>query len=189
MTYSFNFRIVFFSLLTIVLLSSCTKEEETDTLENSLVNVNLKGTETLLNSLNLELLDVQLRVSEDLSNPNAWISLNTINTGVHDLTNYIGNTSIALVEFEEVPSEFIYNIKLVFGEDNAVVKDHVEYLLNIESEYTNASVNVIEKQLVENKLYEFTIQLNIDESIHFDSPNTVKLEPKTSTLMRRYNLF
>ncbi|MDP5082039.1 MAG: DUF4382 domain-containing protein [Winogradskyella sp.] len=177
------------SLLVIVLFTSCSREEDTSPIENSLVNVKFVGTQTQLSRFNLEILEVQLRVLEDETDPNAWISLNTMNTGIHDLTDFTGNHVITLVDFEHVPSEFIYNIKLVFGDENTVVKNGLEYSVDMESEYDNASVNVLGKQLVENKLYEFTIELNIDESIRFSSQNEVKLNPKMNTLMRLYNLF
>ncbi|WP_431132734.1 DUF4382 domain-containing protein [Psychroserpens mesophilus] len=189
MTFFNNSKTLFISLLAVILLTSCTKEEESTPLENSLVNVKLAGTQTQLNRLNLEILDVQLRVLEDETDPKAWISLNTINTGIHDLTDFTGNQVITLVDFEQVPAEFIYNIKLVLGDENSVVKNNVEYIVDIESEYGNASVNILEKQLVENKLYEFTIELNIDESVNFSSNNEVQFIPKMNTLMRLYNLF
>jgi hypothetical protein len=189
MIFFYNSKSLLISFLAIVLLTSCTKEEESTPFDNSLVNVKLVGTPTQLSSFNLEILDIQLRVLEDETDPNAWLSLNTINTGIHDLTNFTDNHVINLVDFKQVPSEFIYSIKLVLGDENSVVKNGVEYSLDIASEYENASVNILEKQLLENKLYDFTIELNIDESVRFSSPNEVKLDPKMNTLMRRYNLF
>jgi len=189
MTLFQNPKALLISLLAIILFSSCSKEEESTTLENSLVNVKLIGTQTQLSRLNLEILDVQLRVLEDENDPKAWLSLNTINTGIHDLTDFTGNHVITLVDFEQVPSEFIYNIKIVLGDENSVVKNNIEYVVDIESEYENASVNVLEKQLVENKLYEFTVELNIDESVRFDSENKAKLNPRMSTEMRLFNLY
>jgi hypothetical protein len=189
MTLFINSKTLLISLLAIVLFTSCSKEVESSPIENSLVNVKLVGTQTQLNRFNLEILEVQLRVLEDETDPNAWLSLNTINTGIHDLTNFNENHVITLVDFEQVPSEFIYNIKIVYGDNNTVVKNNIEYVVDMESEFGNASVNILEKQLVENKLYEFTVELNIDESLRFASQNEVKLNPKTNTLMRLYNLF
>lgn len=189
MIFSYNTKTLLISLLAIVFLTSCSKEVESTPLESSLVTVKLVGTDTQLSRFNLEILEVQLRVLEDETDPNAWISLNTINTGVHDLTDFSGNHVLTLVDFEQVPAEFIYNIKIVIGDDNNVVKNNMVYDVDVESEYGNASVNVLEKQLVENKLYEFTVEMNIDESLHFSSGNEVKLDPKTNTLMRLYNLF
>lgn len=184
-----NSKALLISLLAIILLTSCTKEEASSPIENSLVNVKLTGTQTQLSRFNLEIIDVQFRVLEDESDPNAWLSLNVMNTGVHDLTDFNGNQFITLVDFEQVPSEFIYTIKLVFGDQSTVVKNGIEYVVDMESEHDNSSVNILEKQLVENKLYEFTIELDIDESVSFSSQNEVKLNPKMNTLMRLYNLF
>lgn len=184
-----NSKALLISLLVIMLLTSCSKEDESSPIENSLVNVKLYGTQTQLNRFNLDILDVELRVLEDETDPNAWLSLNAINTGIHDLTDFTDNQVITLVDFEQVPSEFVYTIKLVLGDNNTVVKNNIEYVVSIESEYGNASVNVIEKQLVENKLYEFTIELNIDESLSFSPQNEVKLNPKMNTLARSYDLF
>jgi len=189
MSFSFHTKTLLLSIFTLILLSSCTKEEESSSFENSLVNVKLVGTQTQLNKFNLEILDVQLKVLEDETDPNAWLSLNTINTGIHDLTNFTDNQAITLVDFEQVPAEFIYTIKLVLGDDNLVVKNHVEYTVDIDPEFNNASTNILEKQLVENKLYEFVIELDIDKSVHFASQNEVKLNPKMNTLLRLYNLF
>jgi hypothetical protein len=177
------------SLLTIVLLTGCSKEDQSSAIENSLVNVKLFGTQTQLNRFNIEILDVQLRVLEDETDQNAWLSLNAINTGIHDLTYFTDNQAITLVDFEQVPSEFVYAIKLVLGDENKVVKNGIEYVVNMESDTPDSSVNILEKQLVENKLYEFSIELNIDESLSFSSENEVKLNPKMNTLVRLYNLF
>lgn len=189
MTVSYNLKTLLISLLAVIVCTSCTKEEASTPLENSLVNVKLTGTQTQLSRFNLEIIDVQFRVLEDESNPNAWISLNAMNTGVHDLTFFNGNQFITLVDFEQVPSEFIYNIKLVLGDQNTIVKNGIEYVVDIDSEYGNSSVNILEKQLIENKLYEFTIELNLDESVSFSSQNEAKLNPKMNTSMRLYNLF
>ena len=177
------------SLLAIVLITSCAKEEDASSIENSLVNVNLKATQTQLDKFNIEILDVQLRVLEDETDSNAWISLNATNTGIHDLTNFTGNQSITLVDFEQVPAKFIYSIKIVFGDENTVVRNNVEYVVDIDSEYDHTSVNIIDKQLVESKLYEFTILFDTDESIKFSSYSEAKLYPKTNIMMRLYNLF
>ncbi len=154
MRFFYNSKTLLLSLAVLVLLSSCTKEDDSSALENSLVNVRLVGTQTQLSRFNLEILDVQLRVLEDETDPNAWLSLNAINTGIHDLTNYTGNELISLVDFEQVPSEFIYSIKLVLGDENTLIKNGVQYTVDVEAEFSNALVNILEKQLVENKLYD-----------------------------------
>ena len=185
-----NFKILVIGVLTLFLMTSCSNELETETFENStLVTVKLQGTPSTFNKANLEVIDVQLRVLEDESNPNAWVSLNTVNTGIHDLTKITDNTVVTLVDFEEIPSEFIYNIKLVFGDNNTVVKNGLEYVLDIAQEYDNASINVVEKQLISNKVYDFVLVFDVDGSIEMSSEGNANLNPKMSTEMRLFNLF
>ncbi|WP_028873040.1 DUF4382 domain-containing protein [Psychroserpens burtonensis] len=185
-----NFKILVIGVLTLFLMTSCSNELETETFENStLVTVKLQGTPSAFSKANLEIIDVQLRVLEDESNPNAWVSLNTVNTGIHDLTKITEDTVVTLVDFEEIPSQFIYNIKLVFGDNNTVTKNGLEYVLDIAPESDNASINIVGKQLVSNKVYDFVLVFDTDESIQMSSEGSANLNPKMSTEMRLFNLF
>ncbi len=189
MTFSRITKALILSLSILLSFSSCSPQDEDESFENSLVNVKLAATPSTLNALNLDIKEVQLRVLEDENDPNAWLHLNTINTGVHDLTELRNNAIITLVDFEQVPAEFIYNIKLVLGDDNTAVKYGLTYDLQIDDAYENASINIVEKQFQKNKLYELTLELNIDESIDFTTQSEANFQPKTSTMMRRFNLF
>jgi len=185
-----NFKNLAIIVLSLFLMTSCSNELETETFENStLVTVKLQGTPSTLSKANLEVVDIQLRVLEDESNPNAWVSLNTVNTGIHDLTKITDNTVVTLVDFEEIPSEFIYNIKLVLGDNNTMVKNGLEYVLDMAPEYNNASVNIVGKQLMSNKIYDFVLVFDVDGSIEMSSEGNANLNPKMSTEMRLFNLF
>nr|WP_321221504.1 DUF4382 domain-containing protein [uncultured Psychroserpens sp.] len=185
-----NFKILIIGLLTIFLMTSCSNELETETFEDSsLITVKLQGTPSNLNRVNLEILDIQIRVLEDELDPNAWISLNPVNTGIHDVTKIVNNQVVTLVDFEEIPSNYIYNIKLVFGDNNTVVENGIEYILDFNVNADNASINVVEKQLISNKVYDFVLVFDTDESINISSEGHANLNPKMSTEMRLFNLF
>jgi len=184
-----TYKTIIYSIFLLFLMSSCSKEEVTETFETSLVNVKLKGTQSLFSKVNIEVLDIQFRVLEDETDPNAWVSLNTINRGVHDLTSLTQEHVMPLVDHEEVPSGFIYSIKIVLGDKNMLIKNGVEHVLDISSEIQNASVNIIEKQLNPNMLYEFTVEFDIDKSVLFTSDGNANLNPKINTLMRRFQLY
>jgi len=185
-----NYKVILSSVLFLFLLSSCSNELETETYENSsLVTVKVQGTQSTLSKANIEILDVQFRVEEDETDPNAWISLNPVNIGIHDFTKITNDQVVTFVDFEEVPSKYIYSIRLVLGDHNTVVKNGVEYDLNMDSEYENASVNSVEKQLIANNLYDFVIELDVDESIKISSEGQADFNPKMNTMMRLFSLF
>ncbi|WP_204344682.1 DUF4382 domain-containing protein [Psychroserpens algicola] len=190
MKYFKNHYATIYSIILLLFMTSCSKEYDTETYDNSsLVTIKLQGTESIYSKVNIEIIDVQFRVLEDENDPNAWISLNTVNIGIHNLTDITDNQVVTLVDFEEVPSEFVYNIKLVLGDHNTVVKNGVEYELDMSPESENTSVNIVEKQLISNKLYDFVIEFNLDESIEMSSEGNANLKPKMNTLMRLFNLF
>ncbi len=183
-----TYKTFIYSVFFLFLMSSCSKEEITETYENSLVSVKLIGTQSLFSKVNIEVLDVQFKVLEDETNPNAWVSLNTINRGVHDLTSLTEDHIMPLVDFQEVPSGFIYSIKIVLGDQNTVTKNGIEYVLDISSEFQNGSENIIEKQLNPNMLYEFVVEFEIDKSVLFTLNGNANFNPKMNTVMRRFQL-
>lgn len=172
-------------ILSLVFLSSCSKEPVTETFENSLVNVKFLSTDSDLSKLNIDVLDVQFRVLEDETNPNAWIRLNTINTGVQEISCLNQNKVLNLVDFEELTSGFIYDIKINYGDQNTATKDGVEYTLNVDADFQNASRNIIEKELEANTIYDFIVEFEIDKSVKFSSDGSVNFKPKMNTVMRR----
>ncbi|MEH6536973.1 MAG: DUF4382 domain-containing protein [Psychroserpens sp.] len=190
MNYFHTGKTAIYSLLFLFLVTSCSKEYDTETFENSsLVTVKLQGTQSVFSKVNIDVLEVQFRVLEDKNDPNAWMTLNTINTGIHDLTNITDSQIVTLVDFDEVPSEFIYSIKLVLGDQNSAIKNSVEYVLDMAPEHENGPVNIVEKQLKANSLYEFVIEFNLDDSIELTSEGNAELNPKMNTLLRRFELF
>ena len=102
MKYIRTYKTVIYSLLLLILVTSCSKEHETETFENSsLVTVKLQGTQSsTFSKVNIDVLKVKFRVLEDENDPHAWIALNTINTGVHDLTSVTDNDVVTLVDFD-----------------------------------------------------------------------------------------
>lgn len=184
------YRIAILGIFSLFLFSSCSNEFDTETYENSsLISVKLQAAQSTFSEVNIDIQDVQFRVLEDENDPNAWLSLNTINEGVHDLTEATSNQMVVLVDFDEVPSKFIYSIRLVLGDQNSAEKNGVTYDLDMSPNCENESVNVVEKQLIANKLYDFVIELDIDSSIQLTNEGQAELDPKMNTLLRLFNLF
>lgn len=185
-----SYKSVVLGILTLFIFSSCSKEIEGKMFENSsLVNVKIQAAQSVFSKVNVDIQEVQFRVKEDENDPNAWISLNMSNSGVFDITQFTSNQVAILVDFDEVPSEFIYNIRLVYGDQNSAVKNGITYDLDMSPNSDYTSVNIVEKQLRSNKLYEFVVELDVDRSIHMTSEGEAELDPKTNTLLRLFNLF
>ncbi len=185
-----SYKTAFYSLILILFFTSCSDEFDTETYENSaLVSVKLQAAPSTFSNVNIDIQDVQFRILEDENNPNAWVSLNAVNTGVHDITQFSSGQIVVLVNFDEVPSKFVHNIRLVYGEENSVVKDGILYDLEMSPTSEHNSVNVVEKQLVSNKLYEFVIEFDVDNSIEVNSQGEAELHPKMNTMLRLFNLF
>ncbi len=165
MKYTFKFERIVVAVLILFLCVGCSGEVDAETFDNSsLVTVKFQGTPSAFNNVNLEIVEVQFRVLEDASNPDAWVSLTTSNTGVFDLVSITGNEVLSLVDFEEVPSDFIYNIRVVFGDRNKVIKNNIEYTVAFDSQFDNASSNIVEKHLKSNTVYEFTLIFDANET-------------------------
>ncbi|MGB6269376.1 MAG: DUF4382 domain-containing protein [Olleya sp.] len=190
MTFLKTNKTLLFSFLFLALLNSCSKELETETFENSsLINIKLKGTPSQFNEADIELLNVQFRVMEDPTDPNAWINVNPNALGTHDIASYINDQTIILADFEEFPAKYIYDIRLEVGFENSVKKNGIIYPVNIDTEYRQGFSNIIKKQLDANKVYEFLIEIDVDKSITFYSNNEAYLTPKMSTNLRTFELF
>lgn len=185
-----SYKIALSGILFLFLLSSCSNEIDSVTFENSsLVSVKLQAAQSAFSKVNIDIQEVQFRVMEDENDPNAWITLNTINTGVHDITQLSNNDMVVLVDFDEVPTKYIYNIRLILGDQNSAEINGITYDLDMSPNSNNASANIVEKQLIANKLYEFVVELDVDESIQVSTEGQAELNPKMNTLLRLFNLF
>lgn len=185
-----SYKITILSLCSFFVLSSCSKEIESQLFENSsLVNVKLQAAESTFTKVNVDIQEVQFQVLEDGNDPEAWISLNMLNSGTVEMTPYDSNQIAVLVDFDEVPSEYIYSIRLVYGHQNSAVKNGITYNLDMSPNSDYDSINLVGKQLVTNKLYEFLVELDVDRSISVTNTGEAELDPKTNTVLRLFNLF
>lgn len=183
-------KIAILGFLAFILMNSCSDESETEIFENSsLVSVRLQAVQSTFSQVNIDIQEVQFRVLEDENDPNAWKSLNTINSGIHDLTQFANNNTVVLVDYDEVPSEYIYSIRLILGDQNSAVKNGITYELDMSPDCEYESVNMVEKQLISNKLYDFIVEIDIDNSIQLTNEGQAELDPKMNTLLRLFNLF
>ncbi len=108
--------------------------------------------------------------------------------GVYDLTRITGDQVVTLVDFDEVGLDHIYNMKLVYGENNSMIKQGLNYDLVIAPELHNASINIVDRTPEANMIYEFIVEFDLDESITIEN-GIAQLRPQTSTILRRFEIF
>ncbi|SDR70061.1 protein of unknown function [Formosa sp. Hel1_31_208] len=184
-----TYKALFYSVLITLTLSSCSKEYETETYSNSaLVTIKLTGLPSQFSHVNIEISDIQFQVKADATDADAWISLNTVNMGIHDFCQIIGDRVVTLVDFDEVSLSHIYNLKLILGENNSLINQGLNYDLVMAPELQGATVNLVDKELNSNKIYEFVIEFDIPESIII-LDGMAQLRPKTSVTLRQFQLF
>ena len=109
------------NLLIVVLLSTsftnCSKDEINPEENVAHITVKLKSTAQTLNKVYLDIEDVQLKILEDDGASN-WLSLNAINTGVHNATDLSEDNTLLLVDDLEIEANYVEKIRLVLGDGN-----------------------------------------------------------------------
>ncbi|MBV7268967.1 DUF4382 domain-containing protein [Winogradskyella luteola] len=180
-------RALIYILIFSVSFASCTKEDISNSDDTTNITVKLKSTIGQLDKVFIDIEDVQFKVKEDENSPNAWISLNTINQGTYNACHLNEESSLLLVDHIKIESTFIHEIRLVLGDNNFMDVNGLLMSLDI-SDLGNATPsNLIKTELLANKTYEFVIDMDIDESIHFnEDQNMMVLNPKLYTAIRQF---
>jgi hypothetical protein len=177
------------NLLFIILIgyfvTSCSKEEINGNEDYTSISVNLSSSSELYSDVFLDIKDVQIQTGADSQNPGSWTSLGAINSGVFNFADMNNGAELVLVEDLVIPVSHIYQVKLVLGDDNAMVINNVVLAIDTPSEESKESKNVIDRALSANKSYEFTLEFELDNSIYVNGMD-VTLNPKMNTEMRLY---
>lgn len=185
-----HLHLIKLSIVAFVILlnaTSCTKEEIDSDKHLVGVSVHLKSTTNNSNKVYLDIQDVQVKVKDDGSLPSAWMSLNTINSGTHNVSDLRADSELLLVDHSEIKSTYIYEIRLVLGENNFMDINQTLVSLDV-AEIGNARPsNLVKTELESHHIYEVVINLDIDKSIRFDEDQDMMiLNPKLYTEIRKY---
>ncbi len=165
-------------LCIILLLTNCSTDNSNFNIETTNVSVKLKSTSGNYQEVFIEVIDVHVKIIDDESVPNCWLSLNAINKGIYNLPDITEDTDLLLVDKLNIPSGVIYEIKLVLGNNNSMVLDNVTFALHMPSVHQEGLINRIEQNLRANTNYEFVLDFEIDQSILItNTPNYIILRP------------
>lgn len=108
-----------FSLLAItlvIIIAACSKNN--DNKGTATFNVRLTDGPTNLAEVNVDIKEVRVKFSDDSSNTNGWITLNT-NAGVYDLLK-LRNGVDTLIASAPLPKDVVKEIRLVLGTNNSI---------------------------------------------------------------------
>ena len=179
-----NYKPILFFLGVLLFATNCSNDES-DIEQGSMVSVKIKGASGDFNQLIIDIKEVQFLVGTNPINA-AWLSLETDNKGRHNISNYTEANQLILVNSALIASESIQKIKLILGDNNAIMLDGEYKPLTSDGEALEIS-NIITTTLEANKGYEFTIEIEADNSI-FISESNIQFIPEMNTLMRHMTI-
>jgi len=182
-----SIKSLFLSLIILVCFSNCTKEDVNSNQQLSSISVKLKSTVGTYNKVFVEIEDVQLKVKEDENASNAWISLNAINQGTYNIYDLRDNSELLLVNNFEIKSTYIYEIRLILGDNNFMDLDNILYSLDVTDLGNSAPSNLVKIDLNSNHIYDFVINIDIDNSVSYnEDQNMMVLDPELYTEITQF---
>lgn len=165
---------------------SCSNDEMDTNVDVSGVSVKLKSIVGVFDKVYVDIKDVQLKVIQDDSASNAWVSLNAVNSGTYNMFDFRDDAALQLVTNSEVKSTYIYGIRLVLGDNNFVDIDNTLYSLDITNLGNSNPSNLMTMELKPNRFYDITIDMNVDRSLSFnEDENMMVLNPDLYTEIRQ----
>lgn len=125
----FNIPIAIVSLWILsAAFSSCEKEGETGTL-----TVRMKDAPIEFDSVNVEVMQVMVHVSNTGQGTSGWVELPT-NAGIYNLLDLQNDITAVLVNNNILPVGEIQQMRLILGANNSVVVDGVNFPLETSSQ-------------------------------------------------------
>lgn len=178
-------KVLVFTFIILTSTMSCSKED-TDNGNTSIaaVSVSLKSTTEDSNKVYLDIADVQIRVKEGTAND--WVSLEAINTGAQNISALNNDTQLQLVDFVEIESAYVYEIRIVLGDNNFMDINQTLVSLDVTDKGSDTPSNLVHTAFEANHIYDIVLDLNLDESISYNaSDNMMVLNPKLYTEIRQ----
>lgn len=173
-----------FLLIIVLNLQNCSKENLNQTESETTISVKLNGTDSQYDEVWIEITDVLIKVIDDESIPDCWISLKSADKEIYNYIDITRAENLNLTTGINIPSGIIYELKLVIGQSNNLVIDGKAIDLNTNAIYQAESASRIQENLKSNNHYRFNLEFDTDNSI-LESPieNYYILQPSISTTM------
>lgn len=154
-----------FTFLIVISFSSCTKESLSEPSSKTTISVVLNGNNSQYDELWIEVTNVLVKVIDDESIPDCWLSLKTTDNPINHLIDISKTSNLNLVRGLNIPEGTIYEIRLVIGNNNTVVIDGKPINLTTNSVYQNGLVSRVNKHLDSNTHYQYNLEFDTSNSV------------------------
>ena len=115
----------------LLLLASCTKNEESQNKGNATLNVYLTDGPSPFDEVNIDIAKIEVNASSD-STAEGWVELPMLKSGVFNLL-HLRNGLDTLIASGILPAGKISQLRIILGTNNSVVVDGVSFPLETPS--------------------------------------------------------
>ncbi|OFZ53243.1 MAG: hypothetical protein A3D92_13780 [Bacteroidetes bacterium RIFCSPHIGHO2_02_FULL_44_7] len=158
-------------LLFSFLISGCNKEEGTGS-----VTIEMTDAPGDYDSVNVEVEQVMVHVSNTGSGNSGWVNLQT-NAGIYNLLELQNDISVVLVNNNLLPIGEIQQMRLVLGAKNSVVVEGISFPLELSSQASTGLKFNLNATIAANDQVEILIDFDADQSIVVEGNGTYRLQP------------
>ena len=157
---------VLLSTLMLTLFFAC-KNSESDSIsmEDPTISIRLVDNPGDFDEVNIDVVDVMIKMNDDSDDDNGWQTLDPINTGVYNLLDLTGGINVLLVDKFQIPAGTLSQIRLVLGTDNTVVMNGETFPLKTPSAQQSGLKLKVNATLEEGYTYDFLLDFDVDKSI------------------------
>ena len=156
----------FLAFLTILMIAvtGCSETELLEETESARLQVKISATDSNYDAIFLDFKEIHLKMVDDERDPNCWWKVNSI-AGVHDLSDLTSGSYALLADGVSAPSGMVYDIKIVLGENNVLVKEGQRYdLFTNVIQLENLQMRTLQ-HFDENTSYVFFVEFDATRSI------------------------
>lgn len=157
-------------LLFLALIFSCSNGNDNMDKPNPTISIKLVDAPGDFKAVNVEIVDVMVKMDDDSDNENGWISLNTNNETVN-LLDFTGGFSKVLVDKFSLPAGTLSQIRLVLGDGNSIVLEtetgDEEHDLKTPSAQQSGLKLKVNTEIEPGYAYDFVLDFDVKKSIVF----------------------
>ncbi|WP_298237359.1 DUF4382 domain-containing protein [uncultured Algibacter sp.] len=171
-------------LLFLSFLISCNDSESSSVNQGApTISVRLVDSPGDYEAVNVDVLDVMIKMDDDSDDDNGWMSLKA-EGDIVNLLEFTGGVSKVLVERFPIPAGTLSQMRLVLGDRNTIVieneegEDPSEYDLKTPSGQQSGLKVKIDALIEEGFTYDFVLDFDVDKSIvHAGNSGNIILKP------------